>query len=81
MLRRAHGPTSAKLAALQHKQKDRPKGGLRSLTNPVDFSAGFLFGGGLRAGLGRSKPRGESEGDFLDVLGGGGEQALASDGK
>ena len=53
----------------------------RPLTNPVDFSAGFCFADDLSGFSGRHGWRCQGESDFLYVLGGCGEQALAGDGK
>lgn len=62
------------------KRKGPPKRPLRPLTNPVFFGGGFLFG--VRLGLGScgllwGGP--QCHRDFLDVLGGCGEEGLGLD--
>ena len=62
--------------------KRRLTGRLRPLTNPADLAGFFCFGcwwGDQRSCSGPDGLWSESKGDFLDVLSGGGEQALGGD--
>ena len=78
-----HGLLNDPEANTTKMRKAARKGRLRSLTNPADFRRGFVLAMACVDGV-LSRRRGgwsrrQREGDLLDVLSGGGEQALASD--